>query len=427
MFKNTKIWQLIIVLFIIIIVTQFSSILNIILLWVEYVLLLITDFSVAASQTSFEILEHLFSCLMVIFLPIYFLFWGRKHKVFNAKIDFPSTVLVILAFFFFFSPIIITTHPEFQKNIGITKLLPPLSKINLLKLEVESKTESSSLDRFLYSKKLAVKSSFDENVFFVDSIKTGKIIHYFQNGKQHAISKDSLKIAGMSLLISQKTFLLGTDEYGRDIFSRLVYGARISLFVGISAVVLSFLLGMLFGFAAGYFGGITNSILNRLADTFLAFPSIFLIIIILALFGNSIFSVIIVLGFSGWMSLFKIVRAEVISLKQKDFFISAEMIGLSNTKLLIKEVLPILLTPITINLIFQFGNVILAEAALSYLGLGTGTNYPSWGNMIEAGQNYLKNAWWMIFFPGAILILTLYSANDIGQKIKVHFNPQLQK
>ena len=138
-------------------------------------------------------------------------------------------------------------------------------------------------------------------------------------------------------------------------------------------------------------------------------------------------AVIIVLGFSGWMSLFKIVRSEVISLKQKDFFISARMIGLSQSQLLFKEVLPILLTPIVVNLVFLFGGVILAEAALSYLGLGTGSSHPSWGSMIDAGQNYLKNAWWMILFPGIALILTLYSANDLGQKIKIYFNPQLKK
>jgi peptide/nickel transport system permease protein len=138
------------------------------------------------------------------------------------------------------------------------------------------------------------------------------------------------------------------------------------------------------------------------------------------------FAVIFVLGFSGWMSLFKIVRSEVMSLKQKDFFISAQMIGLSAKQLLMKEILPVILTPVIVNLIYLFGSVILAEAALSYLGLGTGSNHPSWGSMIDAGQNYLKDAWWMIFFPGLALIITLYSANDLGQKIKVHFNPQLK-
>jgi peptide/nickel transport system permease protein len=139
------------------------------------------------------------------------------------------------------------------------------------------------------------------------------------------------------------------------------------------------------------------------------------------------FAVIFVLGFSGWMSLFKIIRSEVISLKQKDFFITAQMVGLSKKQLLMKEVMPIILTPLVVNLIFLFGSVILAEAALSYLGLGTGSNHPSWGSMIDAGQNYLKDAWWMIFFPGMALIITLYSANDLGQKIKTQFNPQLRK
>jgi peptide/nickel transport system permease protein len=137
--------------------------------------------------------------------------------------------------------------------------------------------------------------------------------------------------------------------------------------------------------------------------------------------------VIIVLGFSGWMSLFKIARSEVMELKHKDFFISAQMIGLSSKQLLMKEILPILMTPIIVNLVNLFGSVILAEAALSYLGLGTGSNHPSWGSMINAGQNYLKDAWWMIFFPGFSLIFTLYSAHDLGEKIKIHFNPQLKK
>ena len=125
------------------------------------------------------------------------------------------------------------------------------------------------------------------------------------------------------------------------------------------------------------------------------------------------------------MSLFKIVRGEVISLKNKDYFISAKLIGLSKTKLLFKEVVPVILPPVIVNLVFQYANVILAEAALSYLGLGTGNLYPSWGAMIEAGQNYLSQAWWMIFFPGLILFLTLYTANNIGKELNIYFNPRV--
>jgi peptide/nickel transport system permease protein len=170
-----------------------------------------------------------------------------------------------------------------------------------------------------------------------------------------------------------------------------------------------------------------DTALNRFTDMFLSLPVIFLIILILTFFGNSIFTIIFILGFSGWMSLFKIVRGEVISIKQKDYFITASMIGLPGWKLLSKEILPVILAPVIVNLVFQYGNVILAEAALSYLGLGTALNYPSWGGMIESGQEYLSQAWWMIFFPGLALILTLFTANNLGRQLNKYFNPRINE
>jgi peptide/nickel transport system permease protein len=167
-------------------------------------------------------------------------------------------------------------------------------------------------------------------------------------------------------------------------------------------------------------------IFSRITDMFLAFPVIFLVVLVLALFGNTLLAVIIVLGFSGWMSLFKIVKTEVLSVKIKDYFISAKMVGLSKQQLLFKEILPVIIVPVVVNVVFQYGNVILAESALSYLGLGTGINYPSWGSMIEAGQEYLSAAWWMIFFPGITLILTLLSANNFGNELKKKLNPMVR-
>jgi peptide/nickel transport system permease protein len=424
---NPKVWHLFIALCITLLIFRFTLVVDIIFLFISYIILLVSDFSNAVSQTNFELVDYFASGILIILLPliIFFKFW--KLRIFQTSLDFASAVIVGLLFVFIFAPLIPSSHPDFQKNIGLTKLLPPLSSVKFLRFERKAKEEQSQFDKFINLKNKVIKSSFDDDMIFVDSVRFGDKNFYFQNMKSFEISIDSLVSNGITPTLRTKYFLLGTDEFGRDIFARLIYGARVSIFVGICSVFLSFIIGLLLGSASGYFGGMMDITLNRLTDTFLSFPAIFLIIIILALFGNSMFAVIFVLGFSGWMSLFKIVRGEVISLKQKDFFISAKMIGLSSKQLLMKEVLPVILTPLTVNLVFQFGSVILAEAALSYLGLGTGSNHPSWGSMIDAGQNYLKDAWWMIFFPGLALIITLYSANDLGQKIKIHFNPQLSK
>jgi peptide/nickel transport system permease protein len=137
-------------------------------------------------------------------------------------------------------------------------------------------------------------------------------------------------------------------------------------------------------------------------------------------------SVIIVLGISGWMSLFKIVKTEVLSIKQKDFFSTAELVGLNKFQLLKNEILPVIITPVLVNLVFLFSNVILAEAALSYLGLGTGNSYPSWGSMISSGQEYITKAWWLIAFPGLALILTLFTFNSSGRLLSKAINPRIK-
>ena len=186
------------------------------------------------------------------------------------------------------------------------------------------------------------------------------------------------------------------------------------------------IIGILLGFIAGYRGGLPDIMLNRFTEIFLAFPVIYMVVLILALFGISIFSVIIVLGISGWMSLFKIVKSEVVSIKQKDFFSTAELVGLNKPQLLLKEILPVIIAPVLVNMVFLFSNVVLAEAALSYLGLGIGNTHPSWGSMISSGQEYITKAWWLIAFPGLGLILTLFSVNSSGRMLGKIFNPRLK-
>ncbi|HED05604.1 MAG TPA: ABC transporter permease [Ignavibacteria bacterium] len=376
---------------------------------------------------SLSLIDPLISALMIVFLPIFLFLKRNKISILSSRLNFTAVVLIILTIFFIFAPFVADSNPDFQKNLSVTRLLPPLSVVKVIHLKDKGKTTLNDIGKFITQKKLVVKNIFNESIIFADSVHVDLGVIYFQKGFSTKISNKKLQFKNGKPYITSRMFILGTDELGRDIYSRLVYGARVSLFVGLGSVVISLLLGLSLGFLAGYIGGIIDTIISRFTDMFMAFPIIFLIILILAFFGNSLLSIIIVLGFSGWMSLFKIVRGEVISLKTKDFFISAKLIGLPKRNLLLKEILPLILAPVIVNLVFQYGNVILAEAALSFLGLGTGNLYPSWGAMIAAGQNYLSQAWWMIFFPGITLFFTLYVANNLGKEINVKLNPRLNE
>jgi len=425
--KTLKIWHLIIGLCLILLLIRLNRVINSYILLIEYIGLFFSNYTFAVNQLSLSLIDPLISALMIVFLPIFLFLKRNKISILSSRLNFTAVVLIILTIFFIFAPFVADSNPDFQKNLSVTRLLPPLSVVKVIHLKDKGKTTLNDIGKFITQKKLVVKNIFNESIIFADSVHVDLGVIYFQKGFSTKISNKKLQFKNGKPYITSRMFILGTDELGRDIYSRLVYGARVSLFVGLGSVVISLLLGLSLGFLAGYIGGIIDTIISRFTDMFMAFPIIFLIILILAFFGNSLLSIIIVLGFSGWMSLFKIVRGEVISLKTKDFFISAKLIGLPKRNLLLKEILPLILAPVIVNLVFQYGNVILAEAALSFLGLGTGNLYPSWGAMIAAGQNYLSQAWWMIFFPGITLFFTLYVANNLGKEINVKLNPRLNE
>ncbi|MHB1686714.1 MAG: ABC transporter permease [Ignavibacteriaceae bacterium] len=426
MISKIKIWHLVFAICLALFLLRFGLIIRTFSLLLIYFKLLFENFSQAISQMEFSFIDSFASAILIIIIPVFVFLLRKRIKLFSAPLNFTSTTIIVLISFFIFAPLAVSSNPDFQQNISETKLLPPLSSVKVIHLIKENNSANNLFDKFIKLKKGVVKNTFDESIIFADSISVTNTVTIFQKGNQVVFPEDKILFSNGSPVITKKYFLFGTDEFGRDIFSRLIYGARISLFVGLGSVVISLLLGLSLGFLAGYPGGIIDTTISRITDMFLSFPVIFFVILILALFGNSLFTVILVLGFSGWMSLFKIVRSEVISIKQKDFFISAKMSGLSGYRLLTKEVLPIILAPVVVNLVFQYGSVILAEAALSFLGLGTGSSYPSWGAMIEAGQNYLTEAWWMIVPPGLCLFVTLYAANNLGREINLIFNPRLK-
>jgi len=422
-----KIWQFISALWLLIILLQFNRLIELAVLWFKYFLLCFNDFDVAITLLDFKLLDSLLALIFFIVIPLLLINYRRRIKFLKYKLNFSSGVIIILLITFLMAPIITSENPDFQKNLSVTKHLPPLSKVKVLHLKIEDSSESTLLNKFLIYKREIISEVFDESIIYADSVgglAADKIIYYQKNIMKELPAEKLVENNGVPLVTS-KTFLLGTDEFGRNTFTRLVHGLRISLLVGTGAVLISFLLGITMGFIAGYKSGLIDMVLNRFAELFLAFPVIYLVVLILALFSSSLFAVVIVLGISGWMSLFKIVRGEVASLKQKDYIQTAKLLGIKTNRILFKEILPVIIAPVIVNLIFQFSNVILAESALSYLGLGAGDSYPSWGAMIQSGQEYISKAWWMIIFPGGCLVVTLFTANYFGRRINKFFNPRL--
>ena len=423
-----KIWHLLAFFWFTVIIFRVELLIDLTTLWAKYFLLFISDFNSAMQLLDFSLFDAILSANLFIIIPIILYLFRKKNLWLKAQLNFSSLTLVLLLLSFIFAPIITDENSEFQKDLKMTKLLSPLSSVKVLHLDKKDNTQKLSVEKFINYKNKIIKPSYNENIIFINDVefKSDHIV-YSQKNIQKEISIYDVQLKDGIPFVTSKIFILGTDEFGRDIFTRLIYGARISMLVGIGAVVVSLLIGLSFGFIAGFKGGYIDTIFSRLTDLFLAFPIIYLIVLILALFGNSLLSVIIVLGLSGWMSLFKIVKSEVLAEKNKDYIITAGMLGQTNRKILTKEILPVIFVPLVVNMVFQFSNVILAESALSYLGLGTGNTYPSWGAMIDSGQRYIIKAWWMISFPGLILIATLFSANDFGKRLNETINPGIQK
>ncbi|CAN5579102.1 ABC transporter permease [soil metagenome] len=261
-------------------------------------------------------------------------------------------------------------------------------------------------------------------ILFIGVAIFGPIIHPFDSVKVR--TGDRLEAPGAVLRDGSRAWL-GTDQVGRDVLAQVLEGARISLLVGVATILFAGTIGLVLGVIAGFRGGFIDSLLMRLADIQLAFPSILLAILIAAVLGPSVANVILTLSLTRWVIFGRVARAATLAVKEREYVLAARATGVPSARLLIKHIVPAAIPPLLVVATVEVGLVIIAEASLSFLGLGTPPGRPSWGQMVADGRAYLNNAWWIATMPGAALSLLVLSIGLFGDQVRDELDPRGRK
>jgi len=232
-------------------------------------------------------------------------------------------------------------------------------------------------------------------------------------------------LLGSRLLGPSAAHWMGTDDLGRDLWSRVLFGARISLLIGFLSVAIAITLGTAVGAVAGYAGGWVDVVLMRIVDLFLSIPRLILLLTVVAVFPRATIGLIIaVLGLTGWMGVSRLVRGQVLAVREREYVLAARALGFRPLRILVRHILPNVMTPVIVAATLGIGNAILAEAALSYLGFGIQPPTPSWGTIIQSGGDRMLDAWWITAFPGIAIVLTVMAFNLVGDGLRDAMDPR---
>jgi peptide/nickel transport system permease protein len=226
------------------------------------------------------------------------------------------------------------------------------------------------------------------------------------------------------LLAPSSGHWMGTDGLGRDVFSRMLFGARISLLVGFVAVGIATVIGVILGALSGFYRGWVDMVIMRMVDVMLSIPTFFLILAVIAFLTPSIWNIMIVIGLTSWMGVTRLVRAEFLSLREREYVLSAQTLGARNGRLIFRHLLPNSLTPIIVSSVLGIASAVLVESGLSFLGLGVQPPQASWGNILTDGKEYLEFAWWLSLFPGMAILLTVLGYNLLGEGLRDALDPR---
>ncbi|KAB2878226.1 ABC transporter permease [bacterium] len=450
-------WSLLFILPIILIITYFSLFINGLASLVLSLLLLVLSPAELNKIFNFEIVEYWAASVFVIgwVLAVWIIHrrqlkraWEKINDTARSQWQLAWTeiktnrlvifFIIVLASMYavaFLCPWLVPRDPNAQQDITVTKYAAPLQSIAYLKLRTPGRSilpfrEGEGASFTVINKFIAVQNLLlnrEPSVVYISSFqKRGEEIEYVQGIQKKVISVSELIGENEKDFAENRMFLLGSDKYGRDIFSRLLYGSRISLSIGFLAMAIAVTLGTIIGALAGYFGKKTDAVLMRWVDLMLAFPNLFLILMIVALFGNSIFLIVVILGLTGWMGVSRIVRGQFLALREMEYIQAAHALGFSHSRIIFKHLIPNAFAPVIVAATLRLGGIILVEAGLSFLGVGVQPPTASWGNMVAEGRDMLIHGWWISTFPGLAIVLTVICFNVIGDGLRDALDPRLR-